>query len=246
MHLDGIAAAAEIILAAKEPVTLVEIAPPDNLLALARRFPQALPAVGAVVSSFGAIDQCYKHRPITVPGSCPEHNALCNITASRLMLAAGWPVAIAPLDTSYVAVGGAPWHRLLAARNSSAAPMAQTLLESLSVWDANFSAGANPPESDVIFDAVAMQLSVARASFEMQSMRLEVTSRGATVRSGAGGRETAVALRWANGARDRFFDELVSWLIAFRSPRQRDSVEAAISIDAYAGGASEETPNCWP
>jgi len=95
--------------------------------------------------------------------------------------------------------------------------VAGTLLESLAVWGkGSFEPGC--PASDVLYDAVAMQMSWSLAPFRMQELRLRVTSKGATVRDGDG-KLMDVAMDWADGGLGGFLANLSDDLSAGALPQ---------------------------
>jgi len=208
VYKDGVAAAAEIIMNSSEPIVIIAIAPEVNFLRLVQRFPQVIPKVKHVFAMFGSVYKCYGNTP----GPCPEFNVAQDVPAAAVFVNASWPKTITPLDTCYLQLNGSAWTRIQQANNSRHA-MANVMMTTLCIWASGTSWWPdchNQPASDIIYDAVAMYMSVFREYLNFKTLPLMITPDGKTVINAQDGKDISAALSWVSGGVEKFFDQLVN------------------------------------
>ena len=174
--------------------------------------PEAAAKVGRVFSMMGGVDFCYGH----VPGAgCLEYNVVQAIEPAQRAAAAKWPMTIVPLDTCELPLRGDPWLRFQESGDAGH-PVASLVLESLRFWGGDkYASGC--PESDVVFDAVALYGSAHPEVLEWDDIRLKVGGDGSVCRDEDGtGTEMTAAMRWSAGGLDAFQEGLVSRILNFR------------------------------
>ena len=106
---------------------LLGIGPPGNLAEFLRRRPDLAPRVDAVVM-LGAVERGYGGKPQSERPT-PEYNCACDVAAARVVLAAPWrSLLLCPLDVAEGCFArGAPYARVLAARDAGDALVAEVL-----------------------------------------------------------------------------------------------------------------------
>jgi len=207
VHEDGVAKMAEILQSSAAPVYIAAIGPQENLAALADGYPEAVAKVGRVFSMMGGVDFCYDHAP---DSRCLEYNVVQAIEPAQRASLAGWPMSVVPLDTCEVPLRGDAWRRFQESGDAGH-PVASVVLESLRFWGGDkYASGC--PESDVVFDAVALYGAAHPEVLEWDDIKLTVGSDGSLSRDDEG-TEMAAAMRWSAGGLDAFQEDLVSRIL---------------------------------
>jgi inosine-uridine nucleoside N-ribohydrolase len=207
VHQDGVAKMAEILQSSGPPVFIAAVGPQENLAALADTYPEAAARVGRVFSMMGGVDFCYDHAP---GAGCLEYNVVQAIEPAQRASEVGWPMTIVPLDTCEVPLRGDPWRRFQESGDAGH-PVASLVLESLRFWGGDrYPSGC--PESDIIFDALALYGSVHPEVFEWDDIKLKVGSDG-SVRRDDEGTEMTAAMRWSAGGLDAVQEDMVSRIL---------------------------------
>lgn len=199
VHQDGVQALIDAINAAKTPVTLCVIGPQTNLAEALKRDP-GIAGKARIVSMAGSVHIGYNGKQ----GRDPEWNVFKDIAAARAVFAAPWDITIAPLDTCgtlvlkgerYAEAAGSPARRAVA------------VMENYGKWTNRKNYPQN--ESSVLFDTEAAYLTFSDAFLEMETVKLIIDDKGATVPDEKG-RPVHCALRWKD--RDAFEKALVKAL----------------------------------
>jgi len=186
LHEDGVQALIDALRAAKEPVVLCVIGPQTNIAEALRRAPD-IARKARVVSMAGSVHIGYNGKQ----GADPEWNVFRDIAAARAVFAAPWEITIAPLDTcGTLTLAGDAYTRVVAAKS----PLARVTIENYDLWAnrKNYAADA----SSVLFDTLATYLCYSEKSVELETVKLSIDDRGATVVDEAKGRPVRCALRW--------------------------------------------------
>jgi inosine-uridine nucleoside N-ribohydrolase len=111
------------------------------------------------------------------------------------VFAAPWPIVMAPLDVcGTLQLKGEPYRRL----SESEHPLASTVIANYDAWSNRKKYGAD--ESSVLFDTVAVYLCYDDAFCEMETVKLSIDEKGATVVDEAKGRPVVCALGWKDRA----------------------------------------------
>lgn len=229
---DGVRAAAELLEAAEEPITIIALAPQTNLRELGLRFPTAVRKIRSVYAMMGALDLCYEGKPIVKPGSCPEYNIAKDPVAAQEILAGPSRLRIVTLDTCSLRFRGKPWERM----NDAAAHghfMAKTLIETLRLWGG----GSYPPgvqRSDVIYDTAAVYMVHSMDLWEMENVSLVISESGAMTRA-QGGYHADVATAWMPHGEQTLMEEVVDTILNAVNPGytmfSRSEVDAGSLVD---------------
>ncbi len=189
VHEDGVQAIIDLLRAAKEKITLCVIGPQTNIAEALKRDP-AIAQKARIVSMAGSVHIGYDGKP----KRDPEYNVVADIPAARAVFAAPWDITIAPLDTcglirlkgdNYLKVAGA------------ATPSANVVIENYTKWTLRKHFAEN--ESSVLFDTEAVYLMYDEALVDMETVKLSVDDKGATVPDEKG-RPVRCALRWKDQA----------------------------------------------
>lgn len=185
---DGAELLVDTVLASPEPVCVLCIGPASTTAAALAMAPE-IAAKAHFVGMHGAVRRGYGGSPNPVP----EYNVFVDVAAFRSILAAPWPVTLAPLDTcGIVTLDGDEY---AAVRDADTVPMRSVM--------ANYRAWAKAighPElaekrSTTLFDTVAVYLAFADHLLEMETIRLAVRDDGLTFES-ADGRPVNAAMGW--------------------------------------------------
>ena len=189
VYPDGVQALIEIVMASREPVTLICIGPLPNIAEALKREPR-IAQKARFVGMQGSVRLGYESgsKP------CAEWNVKANPVACRAALSAPWDITITPLDTcGLIQLKGDAYARV----RDSADPLAKTLIENYRVWAA--SAGADGPNPDAasttLFDCVAVYLAVTQNLCVMEKLNIRVDDGGFT-REDPAARQMNVATAW--------------------------------------------------
>ncbi len=209
VHPDGVQALIDVVMHARERVTILAIGPAPNLAAALQREPRIAERAN-VVGMFGSVRRGYSGKP---PPDA-EYNVACDVPACRKVFTASWPICITPLDTcGVVHLRGEHYQRLLASPDR----IARTVLANYEAWDRanshNPDKPLNPHQSSTLFDTVAVYLAATQQTgrdlLEIERLSIRVNDAGFT-REEAGAKEIEVATEWKN--LDGFQDFLVDRL----------------------------------
>lgn len=176
---DGLGAAAELLMNAPEPMTLISIAPLGNVAEMVRRFPK-LPRNTHFVGMQGALDVGYGGKgPAT-----PEWNVKVDPPSAQVVFASPWKsCTITPLDScGVVFLDGEDFQKV----RRSANPFCQHLMDNYAAW-AEFSGETSAHEkSTVLFDTVAIHLAYSKKYLRFETTGISVTPGGLTQRDPLG------------------------------------------------------------
>jgi len=139
----------------------------------------------------------------------PEYNVVQDVAGFRAVLAADWPITLAPLDTcGVVNLDGDEY----AALRDADDPLARAVMDNCRVWAAAMGvAELAERRSTTLFDTVAVYLAFAEDWLHMEALRLGVGADGLTFETAAG-RPARAAMRWRDLAafRTLLVDRLIS------------------------------------
>jgi len=194
VYRDGVQALIDIVMASKEPVTLICIGPLPNIAEALRREPR-IAQKARFVGMQGSVRLGYSKNP----KPAAEWNVRANPAACRAALTAPWDITITPLDTcGLVQLKGENYARV----RDSADPAVKTLIENYRIWT-EFNAAksgkvAGPiTASTTLFDCVAVYLAVTQNLCVMEKLNLRVDDDGFT-REDPSARQMNVATAWKN------------------------------------------------
>lgn len=193
VHRDGVQAMIDLVMASKEPVTLLFIGPTPNMEEALRREPR-IAQKARFVGMYGSVRVGY--GPTSKP--CPETNVRVNPAACRAALSAPWvETVITPLDTcARILLRGADYARVRDAQN----PVAQALMQNYRAWsDYNAAKGWKPADpavsSTTLYDCAAVYLAVSQSFCVMEKLGIRVDDDGFT-REDPSARQMNVATAW--------------------------------------------------
>ena len=178
VYQDGVQAMIDIIMSSDEPITIITVGPLTNLAAALQREPR-IAGRARVISNLGSI---YKGMN-DVPQPRKEYNASANITATRQVLAAAWPVTITPLDTAgSIKLEGDDYRKV----RKSGHVVAEAIMDNYRAWLPAASKHLADQRSTLLFDAPAIYLATLREGDKDKLLRIEtlpigVTDQGMTV-----------------------------------------------------------------
>jgi len=190
VHADGVQALIDIIMASRQPVTLIVIGPMPNVAAALTREPR-IAHRARVVGMAGSVRVGYDGS--AQPSA--EWNVKAEVAAAQQVLSAPWDVTITPLDTcGLVRLEGAQYQTVREATN----PVAATVIQNYRLWSAS---GQNPQAADrhssTLFDTVAVYLSFTHQLCTMETLKVRVSDDGFT-RVDPKGKRMQVATGWKN------------------------------------------------
>ena len=190
VHDDGVEALCAMIMASREPLTLICIGPVPNIAEALRREPR-IAARAHFVGMHGSI---YRHHG-RGKGAIAEANVRNDLESARLVLSAPWRSAtITPLDTcGRVRLRGRRYQRV----RRSTATVARVVMENYDIWAGARDRYDQTIESSILFDTVAVYLAFSRRGLKMKTMGIRVTDEGFTVPDPQGAR-IRVALDWVD------------------------------------------------
>ena len=116
---------------------------------------------------------------------------LGDIAAARAVFAAPWEITIAPLDTCGTLTLAGPPYEAVAASQS---PLAKVTIENYDQWTNRKQYAADA--SSVLFDTLGTYLCYSEELVKMETIKLSIDDRGATVVDETNGRAVRCALRW--------------------------------------------------
>lgn len=189
VYRDGVKALIDIVMASKEPVTLICVGPLPNIAEALKREPR-IAQKARFVGMQGSVRLGYSRgsKP------CAEWNVKANPAACRAALSVPWDITITPLDTcGLVQLKGENYARI----RDCADPVAKTLIENYRVWAAaNGGKGLDPDmASTTLFDCVAVYLAVTHDLCVMEKVNIRVDDDGFT-REDPSARQMNVATAW--------------------------------------------------
>lgn len=189
MHEDGARAMIEAIEASREPLTIITIGPLTNLAEALRRRPE-ITRNARVVAMAGSL------RTASGGEAEPaEHNVATDPQALREVLAAAWPVVLAPLDVcGDVTLEGDAFDRI----RTSPRPWPRVIMENLDAWRSPRVHSIPLNRSTVLFDTVAVAAAVDLTWFEVERQPINVTEQGRTVIDGQHGKFCHCLTGWTN------------------------------------------------
>lgn len=195
---DGVAAFAEVVTEADEPVTVVAVGPTPTLAAAVDRRPE-LASECRLVGMHGSFYEGYD-------GGEPdaETNVRVDPAAFRTVLSAPWrDVLLTPLDTcGHVTLDGERYRRVWSVTDD---PLVRGVVENNCLFAARVEWMAYDDfarRSSTLFDSVAVYLAHDESLVETESLRFDVTDDGFTEPASEGEFEARVALEWVD--RDAF------------------------------------------
>lgn len=187
---DGVGAAAQILLTAPEPVTLISIAPLGNVAEMIRRH-MDLPQSTHFVGMQGALDIGYGGQgPVSA-----EWNVKVDPTSAQVVFGSPWKsCTITPLDTcGSVRLDGDAYQMVRHSTNV----FCKHLMENYDIW-ADFSGEPGAAEkSTVLYDTVAIHLSYSQEFLDYETVGIQVNPEGLTIRDPKGP-PVRVATGWKN------------------------------------------------
>jgi len=205
---DGVGRMIEIIEQSPVPVTIIAIAPSQNLAAALVRAPH-IAGRCRLVGMFGSFDVGYSG---TLPASA-ETNVRMSPESFRIVMTAPWrDVLLTPLDTcNFAVLDGENYHRIWSATGD---PALRALIENYCLFAPRVSwmhCDYFAVRSTILFDCVAVYLAYAEDLVETETVRFRITDDGFTVRDSEGPFSARVAMRWKN--LPAFHDHLTARLL---------------------------------
>lgn len=188
VHQDGVQALIDLLMASKEPVTMICIGPLPTVAAALKREPR-IAEHARFVGMDGSVRRGYEGK--STPNA--EWNIKADVAAAQRAFTAAWPMTITPLDTcGLVLLRGDKY----AALRRSTDPLARALIETYRVWLGKNAAKADR-ESTTLFDTVAVHLALSEKKdfCTMENLRLIVTNDGFT-RIDPAGKAIDCAMEW--------------------------------------------------
>eukprot|EP01062_Namystynia_karyoxenos_P078334 TRINITY_DN8051_c0_g1_i2.p1 TRINITY_DN8051_c0_g1~~TRINITY_DN8051_c0_g1_i2.p1 ORF type:complete len:356 (+),score=113.26 TRINITY_DN8051_c0_g1_i2:81-1070(+) len=197
---DGIGRLIELVKANPRPVTLLAIAPLDNIAEALRRDPSIAPKC-----HFVGMQGCVRRGYAGSTQIVPEYNVRVNPPACAQAFAAPWAsAAVTPLDTcGLLQLKGSEYQRV----KSCPLPLPSAVMGAYRHWRerippadaARRRYGDIEEESTVLFDCVAVHMAHSREYLSFQKLCLRVTESGVTEEAAPGsGPEIDCALEWTD------------------------------------------------
>lgn len=192
VHVNGIQAMADTILASPQPVTVIGIGPLPNIAALLMQTPEVTRKAN-FVGMFGSLRQGYfASREIAA-----EYNVKLFPHSCRQVFEAPWQVSISPLDTcGIVQLKGAQYRRVRDARD----PLARAVMENYDCWTTYnqnpLYRGFDPEiESSILYDLVPVYMAFSETLLKMETLKVTVSDDGFT-REDPSGSPLRCAMSW--------------------------------------------------
>lgn len=204
VHADGVEAAANIIEASPEPMTLLSIAPLGNVAELVTRHP-GLPKKTRFVGMHGSVDFGYEGKP----GASAEWNVACDTVSAKKVFSASWLSAtITPLDScGLVKLSGEQYESVKASTKT----IPRLILENYRHW-ATFSEFKEVEETTtILYDTVATHLAYSSEFLKFETSGLRVSDEGLTLRD-PNAPPVRIAMSWSDleGFRKNLVERLLS------------------------------------
>lgn len=191
VYPDGVQALIDIVMASKEPVTLICVGPTPNIAEALKREPR-IAEKARFVGMYGSVRLGYGRNP----KPCPEWNVKADPAACRAALTAPWDATITPLDTcGLIQLKGEKYARLRASQDVAV----QTLLKNYRVWLSHKAKDHRETDTETgsttLFDCVAVYLACTQDLCVMESLGIRVTDDGMTLED-PGAKKVNVATAW--------------------------------------------------
>jgi len=191
VYPDGVQALIDIVMASKEPVTLICIGPVPNIAEALRREPR-IAQKARFVGMHGSVRLGYGRNP--KPSA--EWNVKADPASCRAALSAPWDATITPLDTcGLIQFKGENYARIRACPD----PIVQTLLKNYRVWRAFTAKDHKETDSETssttLFDCVAVYLACTQDLCAMEKLGIRVDDDGYT-REDPTAKQINVAIAW--------------------------------------------------
>ena len=188
VYPDGVQALIDIVMASKEPVTLICVGPVPNIAEALKREPR-IAQKARFVGMHGSVRRGYDGKDKIDA----EWNVKANPAACRDALSAPWDVTITPLDTcGLVQLTGDKYARV----RDSADLVAKTLMQNYRAWAAATGGNAKPEvSSTTLFDCVAVYLACSQDLCVMEKLGIRVDDEGFT-REDPAAKKMNVATAW--------------------------------------------------
>ena len=189
---DGVQALIDIVMASKEPVTLICVGPVPNIAEALKREPR-IAQKARFVGMHGSVKLGYGRNP--KPSA--EWNVRADPASCRAALSAPWDITITPLDTcGLIQFQGENYARIRKCPD----PIVQTLITNYTVWtEYNTGRGRKGPDpalsSTTLFDCVAVYLACTQELCVMEKLGIRVDDDGYT-REDPAARQMNVAIAW--------------------------------------------------
>ena len=206
---DGVWKMSDVLTRSEEMVDIIAIGPMTNFPTLVQQYPESVKK-GRIRAMAGSIDVAYEGKK----GTVAEYNVVVCPWCADVMLKAGWPVTITPLDTcgNFVLDANEIKH-ILESDTSASAALASTLLyfcitNTVAIDMCHLKLG-----TPVLYDVIATLLAlpaVAKEYLEYSDMKLSVNGTGFVVADTVRGVQTSVALRWKTNGEHQFADMLAN------------------------------------
>jgi inosine-uridine nucleoside N-ribohydrolase len=193
VYENGPKALVETVMNSPQPVTLVSIGPTPTVAAALAIEPKI-----AERARFVGMDGSVRLGYDGAPRPSKEWNIAAAIKPAQQVLSAPWDITITPLDTcGLVILDGSRYQRLLQSRD----PIVSAVIENYRIWsragDRNPYADLAEKRSSVLFDTVAIYLSMSQDLCVMERLDIRVTDDGFT-KIDANGKSMKVASSWRN------------------------------------------------
>jgi inosine-uridine nucleoside N-ribohydrolase len=203
IYQDGVQALIDTVMRSSETVTIISIGPMPNVAAALAREPR-IAQLARLVGMYGSVRVGYEGSK-TVSA---EWNVKADAKSCQKAFTAPWEITITPLDTcGLVTLNGERYQRV----RDSKDPIASTIIENYRIWSKASKAPSEAAEqhSSVLFDTVAVYLSISHDLCRMERFGIRVTEDGFT-RIDEHAKQMEVATEWKNldGYRDFLVNRL--------------------------------------
>jgi len=191
VYPDGVQALIDIVMASKEPVTLICVGPTPNIAEALKREPR-IAEKARFVGMYGSVRLGYGRgsKP------CPEWNVKADPASCRAALSAPWDATITPLDTCGLIQLKAEKYARLRASNDL---VVKTLLKNYRVWRAYGAKDHQETDTETasttLFDCVAVYLAITQDLCVMEPLGIRVADDGLTLEDPAA-KKINVATAW--------------------------------------------------
>lgn len=180
VHPDGVRTIIDTIVDSPEPITLVCIGPVPNIAAVLEREPR-IGGRARFVGMHGCLRKSPRQYGDGGGGIVAEYNVRAYPKACQKVFAAGWEMAITPLDTcGFVRLEGDKYRAVRECDD----PLVRALMENYRIWLESWRGEWNEvfeSRSSTLFDTVAVYLAFSRELLLMEELGVRVTDEGYTV-----------------------------------------------------------------